>query len=231
MIAPMLLALAAAPAPDNAVAATPRQIEALVAGYADCVVKRHEKAAAEAILTDASDQDLTSKYPELVQSNCIPMKLGDYVQVRFTPTNMRNAIATALVRRELGNLPPPALDDVPRLSHRVGRDSPELSSGKLGRHAAEAATIAFERRQLAAYLSRYGECVVRVDPAAAKVLLLADQFTSAEAAAWNGMSVALGTCLAEGRSLQFDKGSLRGSIAVNYYRLASAARTQQAARH
>ena len=83
---------------------------------------------------------------------------------------------------------------------------------------------AYEENQLATYLSRFGECVVRVDPAASKALLMTDRGSADERAAFGGLSTALGTCLAEGKTLNFNKASLRGSIAVNYYRLAAAAR-------
>jgi hypothetical protein len=75
----------------------------------------------------------------------------------------------------------------------------------------------------AAYLGRYGECAVRLDPAAARTLLLTEPETDAEAAAFNAMGTALGTCVAAGKSVSFGKAALRGSIAANYYRLAVAA--------
>jgi hypothetical protein len=200
-----LLLLAAGDPPDNALTLPPRQIQALVSTYADCVVKNEEQAASRAILSGAGDADLLRQYPQLVQEFCVPRQLGDYVQVHFTPAQMRAVIAGALVRRELAKVPPPVLDDVPALTHPAAVES--------------------DKAKADAYLSRYGECVVRVDPAAAKTLLLTDAFTDAEAAAFNAMGNALGTCIAPGRSLNFDKASLRGSIAVNYYRLAIAARS------
>jgi hypothetical protein len=139
---------------------------------------------------------------------------------------MRNVIAEMLVRRELANVPPPVLDEVPGLSHRSPGDPATTDSDgrPLAGHKAELALAAYERDRAAAYLSRFGECVVRVNPAGSKALLMSDEGTATEAAAFSALSTALGTCVAEGRTLNFDKWTLKGSIAVNYYRLAMAAR-------
>ena len=69
---------------------------------------------------------------------------------------------------------------------------------------------------------------MRVDPQGAKALLLTDPVTDGEAAAFNALGTALGTCIAPGKSLNFGKAALRGSIAINYYRLAVAARSAPA---
>ena len=229
MLLAFLAAAAAAPLPDNASTPLPQQIHALVSEDADCIVKNEHDAASGAILSNATDAELVRSYPQLVRETCVPMRLGDYIRVGLTPTQMRDAIAEALVRRDLSAVAPPVLDDVPGLSHwRVGEPPATDSAGRplTGRKAEEMMTE-YQQAQLVAYLSRYGECVVRVDPAAAKALLMTDEGTPAESAAFGNMSTALGTCVAEGRSLNFNKSSLRGSIAVNYYRLAAAARAEE----
>ena len=73
------------------------------------------------------------------------------------------------------------------------------------------------------YLSRYGECVVRADPAGSRALLAAKPETPEEASRFAALRLALATCLPEGHTLEFGKLALRGTIAVNYYRLAKAA--------
>lgn len=195
--------------PDNALLIPPRQVRALVETYADCVVKNEEPHASDAILRDLSDRDFQRGHPELIQENCIPMALGNYIQMDFTPSELREVVAEALVRREFANTPAPALDDVPGLSHRPASGSPQSAAD--------------------AYLARYGECVVRVDPSRAKALLFTEPLTDGEAAAINALGTALGTCLAPGKTLNFSKAALRGSIAINYYRLAVAARSAPAA--
>ncbi|HZU51898.1 MAG TPA: hypothetical protein VE968_08515 [Sphingomicrobium sp.] len=211
-------AAAGADPADNALAISPRQIHALVAEYADCIVKNERRAAEDAILKDVSDREFHDDYPQLVQELCIPNARSQDVQIDFTPSEMREAIAEALVRREFASVPPPVLDDVPALSHRSVAEVQPAASAPASEIAAS------ERARADAYIDHFGECVVRVDPAGSKRLILTDAFTDAEAAAFNGMRTALGTCLAEGKSLNFGKAALRGSIAINYYRLAVAAR-------
>lgn len=228
MLVALFAAGMAAQLPDNASTPLPRQIQLLVNEYADCVVKNEHGSASAAILSDAPDQDLMRSYPQLLQEHCVPTRLGEFIRVGFTATQMRNAIAEALVRRDLSAVPAPVLDDVPALVHsRVG-EMPTMDAQHRtlsGRHAAEV-IAAYKQAQVAQYLSRYGECVVRVGPSAAKSLLLTEQGTAAEAEAFHALETPLGTCLAEGRTLNFNKASLRGTIAINYYRLAIAAQKQ-----
>jgi hypothetical protein len=73
------------------------------------------------------------------------------------------------------------------------------------------------------YLSKYGECVVRYDAAGAKSLLLTAPDSEGETARFTDIQRALGVCLGEGAKLSFGRVALRGTIAINYYRLAHAA--------
>jgi hypothetical protein len=82
----------------------------------------------------------------------------------------------------------------------------------------------FDEAQSFWLLGKYGECVVRTDPAAAKALLQTRVETAGEVIAFDGLRPALAECLPEGKTLAFGKLVLRGTIAVNYYRLAHAAR-------
>lgn len=226
----LLLALFAQPMvsklPDNAQLVPPKQVRALVAGYGDCIVKREAARASAAIIAGIGSNDMLARYPQLMQESCVPGQLGDLVQVKFTDDQYRYAIADALVRSELAAVPPPVLDEVAPLAHG-GPTAPPTSDDKgrpLTGRALEAATRSYDKQRAAKYLWRYGECVVRGDPAEAKTLLMTAPGSKEENARLSAMGTALGTCLAEGKSLEFGKADLRGTIAVNYYRLAMAAR-------
>ncbi len=227
----LLLALFAQPIttkmPDNAQLVPPKQVRALVAGYGDCIVKREPARASAAIVAGLGSNDMLRRYPQLLQQSCVPGQLGDVVQVTFSDDQYRYAIADALVRRELAAVPPPTLDDVAPLAHGGPTAPPKIDArGRpLAGRALQAATHSYDKQRAANYLWRYGECVVRVDPAAAKALLMTEPASKEENARLSAMGTALGTCLGEGKSLEFGKADLRGTIAVNYYRLAHAART------
>lgn len=222
----MLAAQTANNLPDNAYMPPPKQVGAMVAEYGDCIVKREQARASAAILAHVNVDEMLRRHPQLLQKSCVQNKLGDFVEVTFWDDQYRYAIAEALVRRELAALPPPVLDDVPALDHRGPQAPPRVDAkGRpLQGRALERAMRDYDQQRASNYMWRYGECVVRVDPVAAKALLLTEPASAAENARFKAMGTALGTCLAEGRSLEFGKADLRGTIAVNYYRLAIAAR-------
>jgi hypothetical protein len=213
--------------PSNARNVPAKQVRALVAEYGDCIVKRETARASAAILAGLDSDELLDRYPQLLQNTCLHTRLGDRVEVRFSGDQYRFAIADALVRSELADVPPPVLDDVPPLDHRgpAGPPTTDAKGRPLEGRALEQAMRSYEVDRAAHYMWRYGECVVRVDPAAAKALLLTDPASAEEGTQFAAMATALGTCLGEGRTLQFGKAALRGTIAVNYYRLARAPRT------
>ncbi len=74
------------------------------------------------------------------------------------------------------------------------------------------------------YLFRFGECVVRADAAGSAALLRSEPDSDAESAAFNQLMPAFGSCVEMNRKLTGDKIEMRGTVAYNYYRLASAPR-------
>jgi hypothetical protein len=210
--------------PENSSLLPAKQVRLLVANYGDCIVKREPRLAAEAILRGDEDRDLISQYPRLVQETCVPMQGADRVQVSFSGNQYRYALAEALVRRDLGSLPAPVLDDVPGLIHAKEPAEPSTDRQGLpvtGRKLA-AAISEYKQSKATNYMWRFGECVVRVDAASSKLLLMTEPESASERAAFGTLGNALGTCLGEGRTIELGKADLRGTIAVNYYRLAIA---------
>ena len=184
-----------------------------------------------AIVAGLGSSEMLARFPQLLQESCVPGQLGDVVQVKFSEDQYRYAIADALVRRELAAVPPPALEDVAPLGHG-GPAAPPTIDGRarpMAGRALDAAVRSYDKQRAANYMWRYGECVVRVDPAAAKALLMTEPGSKEENARFSAMGTAFGTCLAEGKSLEFGKADLRGTVAVNYYRLAHAARMARVA--
>jgi hypothetical protein len=224
----LFLALVAAgsfaPLPENSKLLPKRQVRLLVADFGDCMVKREARLASQAILANEPGS-LMRQYPRLVQDSCIPIQGSESVEVTFSGNQYRYAIAEALVRRELATLPAPSFDDLPALTHGPDRVAPvtdgrgrPLTGSKL-----ESAMSDYRSWQAARYMWRFGECVARFDPAASRQLLLASPESAEEAASFAALGTALGTCLGEGRKIALGKADLRGTIAVNYYRLAHAA--------
>ena len=193
--------------------------------YGACVVKRQQARASEAILADVDNGVLLKKYGRLIDGSCLPAQPGRTVKVRFQGDQYRYALADSLVAREFAGQPAPVLDAVPRLDHREPGDPPSRLSAKgkaLSERAYQDELRGYELAKANAYLSRFGECVVRNDPAAARALLLTAPTSAEEASRFDAMRTALGTCLPENETLNFGKLALRGTVALNYYRLAHA---------
>jgi hypothetical protein len=203
-----------------------RDTRLMIRTYGDCVVKRESRRAAEAVVANLGSTDLMRKYPQLIDGTCVPnVPRGQVVKVRFSGDQYRYALADALVRAELGSQTAPALDAVPRLSHREPPEPTRVTpNGKqLSERKYQEALLDYQERRAFSVLSRYGECVVRANPAAARALLLTEPESADEAAQFAAMQTALGTCVEQGQTISLAKLPLRGTIAVNYYRLARAA--------
>ena len=222
LLSALLLTVAAQPGKTDA---SVHETRLLIARYGQCVIKKREKLAAEAILNGIGNGDLQDRYPQLIDGSCLAPRPNEVVKVSFTGDHFRYALADSLVRHQLAAVPAPTLDAVPRLTHH--EPSEPLRTDKKGKPLSakkyQQALENFKEDQAFAYLSRYGECVVRVDPAAARALLLTEPTSAAEAAQFAAMSASLGNCLPAGQTLAFGKLALRGTIAINYYRLAKAA--------
>lgn len=216
-------AIQRAPASDL----TASETREMIHSYGECVIKTQQRRASEAILANVDNATLLSRYSELVVPRCMVTLPGSTVSMRFSGDQYRYALADALIRKELAGQPVPDLELVARLDHREPGVPPSGLDDKgkpLKKKDLEAAQEAYREAQAYNFLSRYGECVVRRDPAAAKALLLTTPNSDAEKASFPGLSTALATCLAPGETLAFGKAALRGTIAVNFYRLAKAPR-------
>lgn len=219
-----LLAAAALQADRDWSEVSSKEARQMVHDYGACVVRKQQRRASEAMLAEISNGQLMRRYPQLIDGKCMKVPIGQTAQMRFKGQQFRYALADALVQTELAASPVPSFGAVPRLSH-VAPIPPSRVSDK-GKPLKEARYQELLREyhedQAFALLSRYGECVVRVEPAASKALLLTDPASAAEATAFTALRTAFGTCLAEGETLSFGKVALRGTVASNYYRLAKA---------
>jgi len=204
-----------------------KETRALTHAYAQCVVKRQPAKAAEAIAANVDNGTILRNYKMLIRDDCLTRQVRQATQMRFTGDLYRYALADALVNRELAAQPAPVLDAVPRLDHHEPGAPPQpvdARGKKLSKRKLEAARESYGRNVAYAFLSRYGECVVRADTAGAKALLLTLPDSPDETARFGALRPTLSRCLPEGQSLRFGKVTLRGSIAIKYYRLAHAAR-------
>lgn len=201
-----------------------KKARAAMHAYAKCVVKRQARKASEALTSNADNGTILREYRSLIDGECLEVEVA---KMSFGGDLFRYALADALVDRELADQPVPELARVPRLAHRTPSEPPEpapANAGKAARKKFEKARRAYEEALGIGFLSSYGECIVRFSPAGAKALLATTPDSPQETAGFDALRPAFAACLVEGRTLRFGRVALRGSIAINYFRLAHAAR-------
>jgi hypothetical protein len=202
-----------------------RETRAITHAYAKCVVARRPAKASEALLRNIDNPTFMREYPTLIIGECLTRQTGPTagrVKMTFAGDLYRYALADALVNRELATVAVPDLSAVPRLDHRDPGPPPQPvapNGRRLSKKKYETAVLRHKVAQTYFYLSRYGECVVRQAPNDSRALLLTVPDSPEETDRFAALQPALGTCLPEGTTLKFGRVALRGSIAVNYYRL------------
>jgi hypothetical protein len=223
-----LIAIAASTTP---LAAQPSNYSAketrrLAYDYAKCVVARHAGPASEAVLSDVDNKTLMARYWSLVEGECLVRQTHAAAKMSFPGDLYRYALADALVSRELKSAPVPDFSNVPPLQRRALPEAPaplRANASKAERRKYDEEMKDFTEAEAFRSLGALGECVVRLNAPGAKGLLLTSPETPAETSSFDALRPALGQCLPEGTTLTLGRLVLRGTIAVNYYRLAHAA--------
>jgi len=195
--------------------------------FAACAVKKAPDRAAAVVLDDLDNRTILSRHGRLVDGNC----LKGNSELRMPGDYLRFAIAEALIAAQLPAVPLNDLSKVAPLTHRE-HDATEFAP-KPGKKYKEKELAELEEGRLKdlgeVIISKYGECVVRVDPANSRLMLAAAPSSKEEETVFATLVPALSDCLAAGQQLKMQKAMVRGTIAVNYYRLAKAPRLSSTA--
>ena len=101
-----------------------------------------------------------------------------------------------------------------RLQYPDGKAIPEE---KLARQRA-----AIARKTEATLMGKLGECVVRNAPVQSRAVLATGIETPAELQSLNALGPMLGQCIKAGETVSLDRISVRGALAIAYYRLSQA---------
>jgi hypothetical protein len=204
-----------------------KEVRPLMQAYADCVVRRQPARASEAVLANLGNEALLKNYQELIIGECLVRQTHAESQMRFKGDLYRYALAEALFKRELAAQPALDLSAAPKLDHRAPGPAPQpvdAKGHKLSKRRYEEAVAGYRQQVAFAFLSKYGECVVRQAPVEARALLLTKADSGEETGRFGLLRPALAACMPEGHTISFGRVALRGTVAINYYRLAHAAR-------
>lgn len=238
LIVPVLMASAAP-------AATPdmKALRQGMADYGSCIVKYEPAKAREFVLSGGFVSRRNQDEQALLSTECMPgedllrVAMGDQKglssrgKLRLPDVMIRWAIAQALFDREAASITATNFASVPALTYEepypvstTDRDGNTLSDKRIALQRQK-----FEEKAADVTMAKLGECVARMDGAGTRAVLLTALDTPEELASLKAVTSAIGNCLPKGQTLKFDRMSLRGSLAVAYYRLASAAQPSGAA--
>ena len=209
------------------------EVRLIASKYGDCVVKKAPDAARSFVLfgpsSDPNEGDPRSLVRKISDGNCLIKASQTFggVEMRFPGDTMRYALANALFRRELQTaLPLADLAQVPGLKQATFDEGSFQPPGgkKLNLNALRELATAKQTERDRITLAHFGECVVRADPRTSHAMLRTSVTTPEEHIAFRTLTKALSACIPQGRTVKLGKATIRGAVALNYYRLAKAPR-------
>jgi hypothetical protein len=141
----------------------------------------------------------------------------------------RGALAETLIGKDFPGLPLFDTTAIPPLDWKT--PAPAMIDAKTGRRAKDALSIERNYRGLLAqnYVGQLGECILRSTPRGSVDVLKTTDVAS-ETEAWTAITPQIAGCIPNAQKVTFTRADLRSALAVSYYRLASSAKQQQAAR-
>lgn len=203
---------------------SPAVSRAVMAEFAGCIVRRKHDVAAEVVL-DPTQQLGGEDDKGLFISDCMPS--GS--RMRAKAAQMRYGLAEALVLADV-KMAPDDLSLVAPLQHPPFVDRPMPAEVAADPERVARWQAFAQAAQAYANLAPIGECVVRADPVGSLALLKTDVESDAERAAVGAIAAVLPGCIKKGEQLAINRFNLRGTIALNLYRLARAPRIAETAK-
>ena len=194
----------------------------LMSNFARCVVDTQLKKATEVIVANIDNATIQKRYGLLIDGECLNKTAGS-VKLTMGGDLFRYALADAIFQKNFAEQTPINFAQAPKLDHVSFGDRAifEASIAKItNKRKRERMQYNFDQYNGVAYLSRYGECIVRLSPLAARKLLLTPVASPSELSAISPFRPALADCLVPGSTVTFNAGMIRGVTAINYVRLA-----------
>ncbi len=207
LVAQIALASTAAAAADGSANVEQRRA---VAEFAQCVLRTHPVSVSRFVLSNEETETAFERTSDLMDPECYPVAADGTVTLDTNVPMLRYAFAEALLRANR----PAALSEPRKI-------------GPLQHGVAEGKNVDAKRFNIAA--SEFGDCVVRAASAQADALLRSEIGSAAETAALQGLQPAFSGCVPAGSKFVLAPETVRGTIALNYYRLAKAAEVQMGA--
>ena len=199
-------------------------LEEMVADFTRCVVRKHHAEAKAYILSDPPRNDLMND-PALYDRDCFH-SFDSSGGVTFIVDMYRSALATALVQADFATDGPADFTDRAGLAHPPAPIWPDAAK-ELGAGASEKARAQrryrVTREAERADLARIGECMVRAQPAAARLWILTRPGSAEDTSGARPILSAFESCSKPAAIVHYFNAELvRGAVSIGYYRLAYA---------
>lgn len=231
LLSTLLLVTAAAlqsPSEFEDAGLTDLQTRQLTFDFGRCVVKQRAKAAGRVIVDNLGNSEIIRNHGALIDGKCLvrswPKSSNDSVRMTLPGDMLRYSLADALIAVEFPNGMPdlakqPALDHRPViLADYEPKPGKKVKPGQLEELARDKA-----KAMMFDVMARFGECVVRGNPPLAHRLILSKPGTPDERATFVGLKPTLNNCLEAGQTFKVNFAMVRGTVALNAYRLARSA--------
>jgi hypothetical protein len=192
--------------------------------FARCVVREDPASASKAVIEDWDGPLLTDSRKDVLAPKCL-RDAGFVARLRTGAVSLKSVLAEELIRANRG-LAPGDLSEIAPLAYRM--PTPVVRFDKRGKRLG-ADAIEAQERGIAAKLTaivaqQVGECLVRARPVEALQVVATEAGSDDELAKLQAIAPALPGCVPKGKTISFNRASVRGGIALSYYRLAMAAR-------
>ena len=202
-----------------------------VQSYAICTVRNYNKSARDMILSNVDNKSMGRKFGDIYTEealafvpNCRELVLN-YRSIIVEPDALRASIAQVLVKKYFSDGAAADFSDVTPLIHlqpeNIEEYNEKIKAAKFEKQRARIKKV-YDEDVSRSWLSAFGECVVRFDTSNSRELVISKLGSPAELNAISLIKPALSSCLVDGELLTLDKYTLRGTLAINYYRLAMA---------
>lgn len=194
--------------------------------YAKCSVKAAPQLASTAVVEDWDRKLLIGTGSKLVSPDCT-RAAGFIRSLRFEANIYRALLAETLIKRDPAvAVAADALKGMPTLAYRQPWpvETVDAKGKPLDAEAIARQQQGYDRRVGAIAGQQIGECVVRANPAGVRSVYDTKSGSAEELAALKALAPVLPGCVPANKKFSFDRASLRGSLALAYYRLAMASK-------
>jgi hypothetical protein len=194
------------------------------ASFGDCVADKHYAKSVAFIIEAPDNSTAMKKYRALADVAC----MGDAIEgsgnggIRFSGDTFAYTIAEGLVRKDFPTSGPQTFDDRANLVHRSPQPASDEALAKMKQKKRAEAEEAHRRDIAWMVISAFGECAVRLAPEPVRQLAQTKVGSADERMLLQGLAPTFGKCLPTGTNVKFQPLQLRGTLLLNYYRLASA---------